>query len=67
MQIKWTGVCHHTKNYGCYIMGVLQVNTKSLHDFTLKEGFLCMRKGFFALLCFTVYFPVWTFFTLTEH
>lgn len=37
-------MCHDIKNCGCYIMGVLQVNTKSLNDYTLKKEKNCMRK-----------------------
>lgn len=68
MQIKQTGVCHHIKNYGYYIMGVLQVSTKILNEYKLKrERFSLHEKGIFSLLCFAVYFPVCTLFTLTDH
>lgn len=65
MQIKWTGVFHHIKNYGCYIMGVLQVSSKSLNDYTLKkERFSLHKKGMFFLCCVLLFL---SFFTLTEH
>lgn len=61
-------MCYHIKNYRCQIMGVPQVNTNSLNDHTLKKKlFTLHEKGIFSLLYFTVYFPVCTSFTSTEH